>query len=99
MKHPRISKSALLAAVLFVASSLANAMPADAVERFTQGNCSSRQVDGSDLSAGHEFLVFAEYESSRWSAIFIEIATGNRETMSIATDGTAANANSTDHHR
>ena len=70
MKHPRISKSALLAAVLFVASSLANAMPADAVERFTQGNCSSRQVGGSDLSAGQEFLVFAEYESSRWISDF-----------------------------
>lgn len=87
--HALIRLLTLLLAVLL-------ASPAMAIERFTDGNCNQRSVGSSNLSETQDFLVFGEYSSSRWSVIFFDIAAQERETVSIATDGTEANANSFD---
>ena len=94
MTRPASDHALIRLLTLLLAALLAS--PAMAIERFTDGNCSSRKVGSSDLNETQDFLVFGEYSSSRWSVIFFDIAAQERETVSIATDGTEANANSFD---
>ena len=88
MKHPRISKSALFGALLLVASSLANAMPADAVERISQARRYYPLIQ--ELSPDGRYLAYFE-NNQVWVKDFVLDTT---EQGSVGTDGAAANGSS-----